>query len=150
VTDVNSGRSGRGLSHEENSLRVDHAAARAIAKQIGLRDLGGISVADLIDLRDEKTKRRGYEELKKEFKKDRPVSKILAMSDCGRVQTPRQRLRPSITVSADPPGFVKNGSKKSGARSSREPAAGARSDQHREKPRMPKPVKADNPGRPVD
>src|SRR5690606_23170009 len=123
---------------------------RAIAKQIRLRDLGGIIVVDFIDLRDEKNKRKVYEELKKEFKKDRAVSKILPMSDFGLVQITRQRLRPSITVSADTPEFVKNGSKKNGARSSREPAAGARSDQPREKPRMPKPVKADNPGRSVD
>src|SRR5690606_31806504 len=100
VIDVNSGRSGRGLSQEENSLRVNLEAARAIAKQIRLRDLGGIIVVDFIDLRDEKNKRKVYEELKKEFKKDRAVSKILPMSDFGLVQITRQRLRPSITVSA--------------------------------------------------
>lgn len=109
VVDVNSGRSGRGLSQEENSLRVNLEAARAISKQIRLRDLGGIIVVDFIDLRDEKNKRKVYEELKKEFKKDRAVSKILPMSDFGLVQITRQRLRPSITVSNETPEFVKNG-----------------------------------------
>lgn len=99
VVDVNSGRSGRGMSQEENSLRVNIEAARAIAKQVRLRDLGGIIVVDFIDLRDEKNKRKVYEEMKKEFKRDRAVSKILPMSDFGLVQITRQRLRPSITVS---------------------------------------------------
>ena len=123
VVDVNSGRSGRGLSQEENSLRVNLEAARAIAKQIRLRDLGGIIVVDFIDLRDEKNKRKVYDELKKEFKKDRAVSKILPMSDFGLVQITRQRLRPSITVSGDTPEFVKNGSSKKSDRpkSQREP-----------------------------
>jgi ribonuclease G len=71
VIDVNSGRSGRGLSQEENSLRVNLEAARAIAKQIRLRDLGGIIVIDFIDLRDERNKRKVYDELKKEFRKER-------------------------------------------------------------------------------
>lgn len=123
VVDVNSGRSGRGLSQEENSLRVNLEAARAIAKQIRIRDLGGIIVIDFIDLRDEKNKRKVYDEMKKEFKKDRAVSKILPMSDFGLVQITRQRLRPSITVSHETPDFItKNGSsgKSGGSRSSRE------------------------------
>ena len=99
VIDVNSGRSGRGLSQEENSLRVNLEAARAIAKQIRLRDLGGIIVIDFIDLRDERNKKKVYDEMKKEFRKDRAVSKILPMSDFGLIQITRQRLRPSVTVS---------------------------------------------------
>ncbi len=110
VVDVNSGRSGRGMSQEENSLKVNLEAARAISKQIRLRDLGGIIVIDFIDLRDERNKRKVHEELKREFKKDRAVSKILPMSDFGLVQITRQRLRPSITVSASPEFVTRNGS----------------------------------------
>lgn len=114
VVDVNSGRSGRGMSQEENSLKVNVEAARAISKQIRLRDLGGIIVIDFIDLRDERNKRKVYDELKKEFKKDRAVSKILPMSDFGLIQITRQRLRPSITVSASPEFVTRNGSSASG------------------------------------
>ncbi len=110
VVDVNSGRSGRGMSQEENSLRVNLEAARAIARQVRLRDLGGILVVDFIDLRDERNKRKVYDEMKKEFKKDRAVSKILPMSDFGLVQITRQRLRPSITVGQTPDFLPRNGS----------------------------------------
>jgi len=101
VIDVNSGRAGRGLSQEENSLRVNLEAARVIARQVRLRDLGGIIVIDFIDLKDEKNKKRVYDELKKEFRRDRAVTKILPMSDFGLVQITRQRLRPSLTTAFD-------------------------------------------------
>jgi ribonuclease G len=98
VVDVNSGRSGKGLSQEENSLRVNLESARALAKQIRLRDLGGIIVVDFIDLRNERNKKKVFDELKKEFRKDRAVTKVLPMSDFGLMQITRQRLRPSITT----------------------------------------------------
>ena len=97
VVDVNSGRAGRGLSQEQNSLKVDIEAVHAIAKQIRLRDLGGIIVIDFIDLREERNRKKVYFELKKAFGRDRAVTKILPMSDFGLVEITRQRLRPSIT-----------------------------------------------------
>lgn len=97
VVDVNSGRSGRGMTQEENSLRCNMEAARVIARQIRLRDIGGIIVVDFIDLRDERNKQKVYDELRKEFRKDRAVTKVLPMSDFGLIQITRQRLRPSIT-----------------------------------------------------
>lgn len=97
VVDVNSGRAGRGLSQEENSLKVDLEAVHAIAKQVRLRDLGGIIVIDFIDLRDERNRKKIFYELRKAFRKDRAVTKILPMSDFGLVEITRQRLRPSIT-----------------------------------------------------
>jgi ribonuclease G len=103
VVDVNSGRSGRGMSQEENSLKVNLEAARAIAKQIRLRDLGGIIVVDFIDLRHDHNRKKVYDELKKEFKSDRAVTKVLPMSDFGLVQITRQRLRPSITTTFSGP-----------------------------------------------
>jgi len=98
VVDVNSGRSGRGMSQEENSLKVNLEAARVISHQIRLRDLGGIIVIDFIDLRSSKNRQKVHEEIKKGFKDDRAVTKILPMSDFGLVEITRQRLRPSITT----------------------------------------------------
>ena len=97
VVDVNSGRAGRGLSQEENSLKVDIEAVHAIAKQIRLRDLGGIIVIDFIDLREDRNRKKVFYELRKAFRQDRAVTKILPMSDFGLVQITRQRLRPSVT-----------------------------------------------------
>jgi ribonuclease G len=98
VVDVNSGRSGKGKSQAENSLDVNLEAARVIARQIRLRDLGGIIVVDFIDLYDEDDKQKVYDELKKGFEEDRAVTKVLPMSDFGLVEITRQRLRPSITT----------------------------------------------------
>ena len=105
VVDVNSGRSGKGKSQEENSLDVNLQAARVIARQTRLRDMGGIIVVDFIDLRRGKNRKKVYDELKKEFARDRAVTKILPMSDFGLVQITRQRLRPSITTTFSPEGF---------------------------------------------
>jgi ribonuclease G len=86
------------MSQEENSLKVNLEAARVISHQIRLRDLGGIIVIDFIDLRGSKNRQKVHEELKKGFKDDRAVTKILPMSDFGLVEITRQRLRPSITT----------------------------------------------------
>jgi len=98
VIDVNSGRSGRGKSQSQNSLDVNLEAARVIVRQIRLRDLGGIIVVDFIDLRDEKDRKKVFDEIKKGFKDDRAVTKVLPMSDFGLVEITRQRLRPSLTT----------------------------------------------------
>ena len=102
VVDVNSGRAGRGKRRaEENLLNVNVEAAREIAKQLRLRDLGGIICVDFIDLRYERDRRKVTEAIKKEFAKDRAVTKVIGMSDFGVMQITRQRLRPSITTQAD-------------------------------------------------
>ena len=101
VVDVNSGRAGRGLSQEQNALRVNLESARVIAKQLRLRDLGGIICVDFIDMRSDSARKKVYDELKKEFRKDRAVTKLLPMSDFGVVQITRQRLRPSITTTTN-------------------------------------------------
>ncbi|MEM6336461.1 MAG: Rne/Rng family ribonuclease, partial [Bacteroidota bacterium] len=99
VVDVNSGRAGQGQgkTQEENSLRVNLEAARILSKQLRLRDLGGIIVVDFIDQREDKNRKKVVDELKKQFRQDRAVTKVLPMSDFGLVQITRQRLRPSIT-----------------------------------------------------
>ncbi len=109
VIDVNSGRSGKGMSQEQNSLKVNLEAARVAARQIRLRDLGGIIVVDFIDLRSSKNRKKVYDELKGEFAKDRAVTKLLPMSDFGLMQITRQRLRPSITTTFSVNGIPADG-----------------------------------------
>ena len=97
VVDVNSGRAGHGMTQEENSVAVNLEAVRYIAKHLRLRDLGGIIVVDFIDLRLDSNRRKVLQALRREFKKDRAVTKVLPMSDFGLVEITRQRLRPSYT-----------------------------------------------------
>jgi ribonuclease G len=99
VVDVNSGRYAAKKEQEDNSLRTNLEAAREIAKQLRLRDIGGIIVVDFIDLQDDSNRKKIYDELKKEFKKDRAKTNILPMSDFGLMQITRQRIRPSVVKS---------------------------------------------------
>jgi ribonuclease G len=99
VVDVNSGPYAAKEKQEDNSLKTNLEAAREIAKQLRLRDIGGIIVVDFIDLRDDKNRKKIYDELKKEFKKDQAKTNILGMSDFGLVQITRQRIRPSVVNS---------------------------------------------------
>lgn len=96
VIDVNSGKYARNLEQELNSLKTDLEAAREIARQLRLRDIGGIIVVDFIDLEDERNKKKVYDELKKEFRKDRAKVSLLPMSDFGLVEITRQRIRQNI------------------------------------------------------
>jgi ribonuclease G len=96
VIDVNSGRYAAKREQEQNSLRTDLEAAREICRQLRLRDIGGIIVCDFIDLEDEKNKRKVFEELRKEFRKDRAKVTVLPMTEFGLVQITRQRIRQSI------------------------------------------------------
>ncbi|OGU70340.1 MAG: ribonuclease G [Ignavibacteria bacterium RBG_16_34_14] len=96
VIDVNSGRYAKSKEQEQNSLKTDLEASREIARQLRLRDIGGIIVVDFIDLEDEKNRKKVYDELKKEFRKDRAKVSILPMSDFGLIQITRQRIRQNI------------------------------------------------------
>ena len=96
VIDVNSGRYAKSKEQEQNSLKTDLEASREIARQLRLRDIGGIIVVDFIDLEEEKNRKKIYDELKKEFRKDRSKVSVLPMSDFGLVQITRQRIRQNI------------------------------------------------------
>ena len=96
VIDVNSGKYAKSKDQESNSLKTDLEASREIARQLRLRDIGGIIVIDFIDLEDEKNRKKVYDELKKEFRKDRAKVSILPMSDFGLIQITRQRIRQNI------------------------------------------------------
>ncbi|MCC5915330.1 MAG: Rne/Rng family ribonuclease [Balneolaceae bacterium] len=99
VVDVNSGPYAAKEKQEDNSLKTNLEAAREIAKQLRLRDIGGIIVVDFIDLRNDKNRKKIYDELKKEFKKDQAKTNLIGMSDFGLVQITRQRIRPSVVNS---------------------------------------------------
>jgi ribonuclease G len=103
VIDVNSGRYAAKREQELNSLRTDLEAAREICRQLRLRDMGGIIVCDFIDLEDERNKRKVYEELRKEFRKDRAKVTVLPMTEFGLVQITRQRIRQNILHSFTEP-----------------------------------------------
>ncbi|MFN7312698.1 MAG: Rne/Rng family ribonuclease [Bacteroidota bacterium] len=99
VIDVNSGSiAGKEINQEENALQVNLEAAAEIARQLRLRDMGGIIVVDFIDQKSQSNKRQVYERLKLEMKTDRARHKILPMSPFGLVQITRQRVRPEMTV----------------------------------------------------
>ncbi len=96
VIDVNSGRYARNKEQEQNSLKTDLEAAREVCRQLRLRDIGGIIVTDFIDLEEDKNRKKVYDELKKEFRKDRAKVAILPMTDFGLIQITRQRIRQNI------------------------------------------------------
>jgi len=96
VVDVNSGRYAANKEQELNSLKTDLEAAREIARQLRLRDIGGLIVIDFIDLEDDKNRKKVYDELKKEFRRERAKVSLLPMSDFGLVEITRQRIRQNI------------------------------------------------------
>ena len=96
VIDVNSGRYAKSKEQELNSLKTDLEASREIVRQMRLRDIGGIIVIDFIDLEEDKNRKKIFDELRKEFRKDRAKVSILPMSDFGLVQITRQRIRQNI------------------------------------------------------
>lgn len=108
--DVNSGKFIGRKDHETNSLKINMEATREIARQARLRDLGGLIVIDLIDVQEEENKRKIYMELKKEFSKDRSITKIEEMSRFGLIEMTRQRVRPSVIHSINEPCSVCKGS----------------------------------------
>lgn len=99
VIDVNSGRYAARREQELNSLKTNLEAAREVARQLRLRDIGGIIVIDFIDMSDERNKKKVYDEMKKELRKDRAKSSILPLTDFGLMQITRQRIRQSIVQS---------------------------------------------------
>jgi len=99
VIDVNSGhRVNKQNSQEANALEVNLEAAIEIARQLRLRDMGGIIVVDFIDMVDAKHRRALFQRLKDEMSKDRAKHTVLPPSKFGLVQITRQRVRPEMTI----------------------------------------------------
>lgn len=103
VVDVNSGRYFGRKDHERNSLKINIEAAREIARQLRLRDVGGLIVIDFIDMMHEENKKKVINELYKVFSRDRAISKIEGMSRFGIVEMTRQRTRPSLVYNINEP-----------------------------------------------
>ena len=99
VIDVNSGhRVNKDNSQEQNALTVNLESAAEIARQLRLRDMGGIIVIDFIDMHEAKNRRALFQKMKDEMSKDRAKHTILPPSKFGLVQITRQRVRPEMLV----------------------------------------------------
>jgi ribonuclease G len=99
VIDVNSGnRTNSGEGQENNALEVNLLAAKEIARQLRLRDMGGIIVVDFIDLQKRENRKALYDRLVEEMKDDRAKHKILPPSRFGLVEITRQRVRPVLDI----------------------------------------------------
>ncbi len=94
--DVNSGSFRADDSAEETAFQMNLLAAKEIARQIRLRDLGGVIVNDFIDMRKEKHRRGVERALRDALKRDRARTKILRTSPFGLIEMTRQRIRPSL------------------------------------------------------
>jgi len=94
--DVNSGSFRGNDSAEENAFRLNMAAAKEIARQLRLRDLGGVIVNDFIDMRKESHRRKVERTLRDAMSGDRARTKILRTSPFGLIEMTRQRIRPSL------------------------------------------------------
>jgi ribonuclease E len=94
--DVNSGNFRAENSAEETAYQMNLLAAREIARQLRLRDLGGVVVNDFIDMRKERHRRNVERALRDAVKRDRARTKILRISPFGLIEMTRQRIRPSL------------------------------------------------------
>ena len=95
--DVNSGTArGGGSNAEDNALKVNLEAAKEIARQLRLRDIGGVVVNDFIDLRHESNRRKVERTFERELERDRARTKMLRISPFGLIEMTRQRMRPSL------------------------------------------------------
>lgn len=104
VIDVNSGnRSNKATSQADTALEVNLIAASEVARQLQLRDMGGIIVVDFIDMHTADHRQKLYEHLKAEMAFDRTKHKILPPSKFGLVQITRQRVRPELVIKTQEP-----------------------------------------------
>lgn len=99
VIDVNSGnRSNKANNQQDTALEVNLIAATEIARQLRLRDMGGIIVVDFIDLKSAENRQKLFNHLRDEMKDDRAKHKILPPSKFGLIQITRQRVRPEMNI----------------------------------------------------
>lgn len=102
VVDVNSGNRTRSESGQEaNALDVNLGAADELARQLRLRDMGGIVVIDFIDMHLAEDRQLLYERMCKNMQKDRARHNILPLSKFGLMQITRQRVRPAMDVNVE-------------------------------------------------
>lgn len=102
VIDVNSGnRSVTEATQEANAVDVNTAAAKEIARQVRLRDMGGIIVVDFIDMQNNDHKKVLYEKMKEFMAEDRARHHVLPLTKFGLMQITRQRVRPEMNIKTD-------------------------------------------------
>ena len=100
VIDVNSGQRGKkqDKTQEENAIEVNLEAAEEVARQLRLRDMGGIIVVDFIDLKEASNRKLLYDKMKEYMKHDRAKHNVLPPTKFGLVQITRQRVRPEMEI----------------------------------------------------
>jgi ribonuclease E len=96
--DVNSGRSTKAATQEETAVNTNIEAANEVARQLRLRDLGGIVVVDFIDMRASKNQRRVEKEMKEALKSDKARSTVGRISSNGLVEINRQRIQQALQL----------------------------------------------------
>ena len=105
VIDVNSGRYIGKKDHESNSLKINLEAAREVARQLRLRDIGGLIVIDFIDLQEISNRKKVYNELRTTLMKDKAKVSLAEFSNFGLLEMTRQRIGLNLlhTVSVECP-----------------------------------------------
>ena len=99
VTDVNSGNTAKARNDQEtNALNVNIDAAVEVARQLRLRDMGGIIVVDFIDMRSADNRRKLLQKMIDEMKPDRAKHNILPLSRFGLMEITRERVRPAMNI----------------------------------------------------
>jgi len=99
VIDVNSGNRSKNVSDQEtNAFETNYAAAEEIARQLRLRDMGGIIVVDFIDMKTSDHKQQITDRMRKVMENDRAKHSILPLSKFGIMQITRQRVRPEMNI----------------------------------------------------
>ena len=99
VVDVNSGNRTKNANGQEgNALEVNLGAADELARQLRLRDMGGIIVVDFIDMNEAENRQKLYERMCANMQKDRARHNILPLSKFGLMQITRQRVRPALDI----------------------------------------------------
>jgi ribonuclease G len=94
--DVNTGRYTGKKDPEKTILRTNIDAAREIARQLRLRDIGGIVVCDFIDMESKQNREKVLQELRQHLSRDRARTKAFQVSELGLIEMTRQRVRPSL------------------------------------------------------
>jgi ribonuclease G len=98
VIDVNSGYKSVSNNQEQNAMETNLEAAEEIARQLRLRDLGGIIVADFIDMKYPENKRKLVEKMEAFMSTDRAKHAVLPISKFGLMQITRQRMKPEVNI----------------------------------------------------
>jgi ribonuclease E len=107
--DVNSGKSTKKKNIEETAFHTNREAAEEVARQLRLRDMGGLIVVDFIDMKERKHKAEITKNLKKYLKADKAKTKVGGITTFGLLEMSRQRIRHSITYGSYEPCIHCNG-----------------------------------------